>query len=49
MLKWLIVNEVDKAVEVIKVVACRRKFEMEREREKIEEQRQLMMEQVKDR
>ena len=43
------VNEVDKAIEVIKEVACRRKFQLERETERIEEQRQLMMEQVKDR
>ena len=43
VLKWLIVNEVDKAVEVIKVVARRRKFEMDREKEKIEKERELMM------
>ena len=48
-MKWLIVNEVDKAIEVIKVVARRRKFELEREKERIEEQRQLMLDQVKDR
>ena len=49
VLKWLIVNELDKAIEVIKVVACRRIFELEREKERVEEQRQLMMEQLKDR
>ena len=32
VLKRLLVNEVDKAIEVIKVVACRRKFEIERKR-----------------
>ena len=49
VLKWLIVNEMRKAVEVLKVVACRRKFEMDRERDRIEEQRQLMLDQVKNR
>ena len=49
VLKWLVVTEVDKAVDALKVVACRRKFDMDRERKKIEKQRQLMMEQVKDR
>ena len=49
VLKWLIVNEVDKAVEVLKVVACRRKHELEIETEKIIEKRQLMLDQVKNR
>jgi hypothetical protein len=35
VLKWLIFNEVDKAIEVIKVVACTRKFELEKERERV--------------
>ena len=49
VLKRLIVDEVDKAVEVLKVVACRRKFEMDQEKERIKEQRQLMLDQVKNR
>jgi hypothetical protein len=35
VLKWLIVNKVDKAVEVLKVVACRRNDEMDLEKERI--------------
>ena len=49
LLTWLMKNDVMKGLELLKVCFCRRRRELDAQEKRIEVQKDMMMEQVKDR
>ena len=49
VINWLVKNQFKKAMELMRLVICRRRKEIEDEEAKVEEQMKLMLEQVKGR
>ena len=49
MINWLLKNQFERAVKLMRLVICRRRKEIEDEEAKVQEQMKLMLEQVKGR